>query len=144
MPSVTVAISWHASTCIFLADIEDLTKVGNEWLSVKVELRGDLTDLPIGVDTAFFRVAQESVTNAKRHARHATYVEITVIGTETMLQLTVSDDGEAAAAHRSQGFGLTGMTERVALLGGTLEIGPGTERGWCVCATIPRARRGTT
>ena len=127
-----------------LADIEGLGTVGDPSLSVKVALRGDLTNFPIGVETAFFRVAQESVTNAKRHARHATCVEITVIGAATILQLTVTDDGEAAAAHKSKGFGLIGMTERVALLGGTLETGPRTERGWCVCVTIPRAKRETT
>ena len=52
-----------------MADIERLATTGNHSLRVDVELRGDLTNLPMGLETAFFRVAQEAVTNAKRHAR---------------------------------------------------------------------------
>lgn len=127
-----------------LVDIERLATVGHDSLRVDVELRGDLTDLPLGVETAFFRVAQESVTNAQRHARLATRVEITVIGTATDLQLVVSDDGERASAPKSPGFGLIGMTERIVMLGGSVKAGPGPDRGWHVRVIIPRPRRGRT
>lgn len=127
-----------------MADIEGLATAADDSLRVDVELRGDLTDLPMGVETAFYRVAQEAVTNAKRHARLATRVEVTVIGNVTDLQLIVSDDGERASAPKSAGFGLIGMTERVVMLGGSLETGPGSDRGWRVRVILPRPRRGTT
>lgn len=127
-----------------MVDIERLATVGNDSPRVDVELRGDLTNLPIGVETAFFRVAQEAVTNAKRHARLATRVEVIIIGNATDLQLIVSDDGEVTSASKSPGFGLIGMTERVVMLDGRLETGPRPDRGWRVRVVIPRPRRAKT
>lgn len=126
-----------------MADIGRLAAVSNDALRMDVELRGDLSDLPAGVETAFCRVAQEAVTNAQRHARLATRVEIKVIGTATELQLTVDDDGERAPVPKTPGYGLIGMTERVVLLGGQLEAGPGPDRGWRVRVVLPWPRRGT-
>lgn len=104
-------------------------------------MRGELADLPPAVEGALFRVAQESVTNARRHARRATRVEVDVHGCAREVRLTVTDDGARPAAVRAGGYGLVGMTERVGLLGGTLEAGPGPERGWMVRATLPRTGR---
>lgn len=126
-----------------LADIERLAAGGTDSLRVSVEMRGDLTDLPVGVETAFYRVAQEAVTNAQRHARLATHVEVTVIGNATDLQLIVNDDGAPTAILKTPGYGLIGMTERVALLGGQLETGPAPDHGWRVRAILPRPRRET-
>jgi len=124
-----------------MADIARLATTGNHSLRVDVELRGDLANLPMGLETAFFRVAQEAVTNAKRHARLATRVEVTVIGNATDLQLIVSDDGAGSSAPKSPGFGLIGATERVVMLGGRLEAGPQADRGWRVRVVTPRPRR---
>jgi len=89
-------------------------------------------------------VAQESVTNAQRHARKVRLVQVVVDGTDGDVRLRVSDDGEqVSAAPGSLGYGLVGMSERVALLGGTLRAGPGPERGWQVEATIPREGRAS-
>lgn len=126
-----------------LADIERLAVAGSDSLRVDVELNGDLIDLPSGVEMALYRVAQEAVTNARRHARLATRVEITVIGNVTDVQLTVSDDGLRTTTPKSPGYGLIGMTERVSLLDGTLTTGPGPDRGWLVRASIPRSGQGT-
>lgn len=126
-----------------LADIERLAVTGTGALRVDVELRGDLSDLPPAVEAALHRVAQESVTNAQRHARLATRVEVTVTGNATEVQLTVSDDGAGTPTANPAGYGLVGMTERVTLLGGTLTTRPGPDRGWCVRAVLPRSRPGT-
>jgi signal transduction histidine kinase len=91
-------------------------------------------------------VAQESVTNARRHARRPTRIEVDVAADEDSVRLQVRDDGEhddgehAAARDPSStgGFGLRGMRERVALLGGTCDAGPGHGRGWTVTAVLPR------
>lgn len=121
-----------------LADIEQLAVTGTDALPVDVELRGELTDLTPALEAALYRVAQESITNARRHAQLATRVEITVTGNTTDVQLVVSDDGGRIATANPPGYGLVGMTERVRLLGGTLKAGPGPERGWRVRAVLPR------
>jgi signal transduction histidine kinase len=122
-----------------LADIERLA-AGTDSLRVDVELRGDLTDLAPALESALYRVAQESVTNARRHAQSASRVEVTLTGTGTAVALTVSDDGARTPTPGSRGFGLVGMTERVTLLGGTLTAGPGPDQGWRVHAVLPRSR----
>ena len=95
-----------------------------------------------GVQAALFRVAQESITNANRHARDATRVHVLIDGDTETVRLSVSDDGEwVSPVPRPAGYGLAGMDERVTLLGGTLQAGPGPDRGWTVRATIPRGRR---
>lgn len=108
-----------------------------------MELRGELTNLPPALEAALYRVTQESVTNAQRHAQQATGVEVTVTGSATDVQLTVNDDGARTTPVQNQpGYGLVGMTERVTLLGGTLTAGPNPDRGGGVRAVLPR--RGTT
>ncbi|GIJ67176.1 two-component sensor histidine kinase [Virgisporangium ochraceum] len=105
---------------------------------VDVAIDGDTTDLPPSVDSAIYRLAQESVTNARRHARHATRIEVRVAADDTSVRLRVTDDGEAGPAFGSPGYGLVGMTERADLLGGTCEAGPNPDRGWTVTAVLPR------
>ena len=122
-----------------LADIEQLAAVVSDSLRVDVGLRGDLADLTPAVEAALYRVAQESVTNARRHAPSATRVEVTVTGDRREVRLTVRDDGARTTDSTTPGYGLVGMTERVTLLGGTLEAGPGPDSGWCVSAVLPRS-----
>ncbi|MEV4082696.1 ATP-binding protein, partial [Nonomuraea fuscirosea] len=85
--------------------------------------------------------AQESVTNARRHARHATRIEVRVAADDSSVRLRVSDDGDSTATRPapSPGYGLLGMIERADLLGGTCEAGPNPGRGWTVTAVLPRA-----
>lgn len=106
---------------------------------VEVQLTGELEGLRPAVETAVYRLAQESITNARRHARHATNVVVLVAGEKAAVRLTVRDDGAGSVASGDgTGFGLAGMAERAKLLGGTFRAGPGTERGWLVEAVIPR------
>ena len=123
-----------------IADIEDLaTTFGVEGLSIVVETVGDLSSVQPSVEAAVYRLAQESITNTIRHARHATLVELRVDGGEDEVELTVLDNGRAPSSIIStSGYGLVGMSERTALLGGTFEAGPGSDRGWMVRATFPR------
>lgn len=107
---------------------------------VAVSLEGALDDLRPTVGAAVYRLAQESITNAVRHARHATRITVRVTGSQDTVRLTVVDDGEPHVTGRGwTGYGLIGMTERAALLGGTLAAGPGAERGWTVDAVLPKA-----
>ena len=93
------------------------------------------------VDAALFRIAQESITNAVRHAKHATRVEVTVEPRGDGVRLTVLDDGEQSPGGRGEGYGLLGMAERAELLGGRFVAGPGLGRGWRVEAELPRRAR---
>ncbi len=105
---------------------------------VDVELAGDLAALPFQVDAAVYRLAQEALTNALRHARNASRVHIRVDESAGSLRLRVTDDGQLDPTRSaSHGFGLLGMTERVQLLGGTFRAGPMPDGGWAVDAELP-------
>jgi signal transduction histidine kinase len=106
---------------------------------VEVVPSGDLDDLAPAVDAAVYRLAQESITNAVKHARRATRIRVAVDGEPDEVRLTVSDDGELTPANgTAAGYGLVGMEERVHLLGGTFAAGPNHHRGWTVTAVLPR------
>jgi signal transduction histidine kinase len=119
-----------------LAQLRDLARSSTR-PTIDVAFLGDLDGLPAVVERALFRLAQEAVTNAIKHARNASTVTVRVVGEVAQVQLSARDDGEAPSAGRA-GFGLTGMAERVALLGGTFEAGPLPGRGWRVEAVLPR------
>jgi signal transduction histidine kinase len=128
-----------------VADLPRLASDPSERPHIQVELSGDLDGLRPAVDAALYRLAQESITNALRHARHATRVCVTVRGDDDWVRLDVGDDGDPAPfdPRSASGFGLIGMAERAKLLGGTLEAGPATRRGWTVQAVLPRGRGGS-
>ncbi len=125
-----------------VADIERLAGDAQEPPQVEVTLTGGLESLSPAVGAALYRLAQESITNARRHARHATLVTVRVVGDTERVRLTVEDDGDpTAAGGASSGYGLVGMRERATLLGGTFHAGPiAGGRGWRVEAMLPHAR----
>jgi signal transduction histidine kinase len=126
-----------------VADIERLARGVGDRPRIEVELSGDLDDLGPSVEAAVYRIAQESITNAVRHARHATRVDVSVAGDDDCVRLTVRDDGDTGSTGRSwAGYGLLGMAERARLLGGTLEAGPSPDGGWTVTAVLPRGISG--
>ena len=109
---------------------------------IQLDLKGDLADISGTVATTAYRVAQECLTNA---LRHTTAREILLrierrSGPENALLIRVEDDGggDAISIARASGFGLTGIRERVAALGGSLSIARAM-RGLSVDATIPLA-----
>ena len=124
-----------------VADLAALAGPARGGPAVDVELAGDLDGLSPAVGAAIYRLAQEAVTNARRHARHATRIKVRVSADDRSVRLRVSDDGDNSAAKppAQPGFGLVGMIERAGLLGGTCEAGPNPDRGWTVTAVLPRA-----
>jgi signal transduction histidine kinase len=127
-----------------IADLRELASRGRTGPSVEVEITGDLDGLPPPVTAAIYRLAQESVTNARRHARHATRIEVSVAADDASVRVRVRDDGEGHLRPAAPpGYGLIGMSERAALLGGTCEAGPDPERGWRVTAVLPRPGTAT-
>lgn len=111
-------------------------------MRVDVSVTGDTQSLSPLLDAGIYRLAQESITNARRHAQGATAVtvDISIAGDE--VTLAVCDDGMPVAGSTStRGWGIVGMTERAELLGGTLHAGPTSPRGWQVSAVLPHRTR---
>lgn len=102
----------------------------------------DVTAAPASVQIAAFRIVQEALSNAVRHAP-GSRVSVSVRTDDTTIRLRVHNStatGESAAspgAAQSAGHGLRGMRERVALVDGTLEAGPSADGGWTVAAALP-------
>ncbi|HEY0807458.1 MAG TPA: histidine kinase [Pseudonocardiaceae bacterium] len=123
-----------------ISDLERLA--GRDWAgpSVDVAVSGDVADVPPAVAAAIYRLVQESVTNARRHARHATRIEVRIAADDSSVRVRVRDDGDTGLLRPtgSPGYGLIGMIERAHLLGGTCEAGPEPGRGWTVTALLPR------
>src|SRR5947209_10338624 len=107
-------------------------------LAVRLSVRGDRSALPPGVDLAGYRIFQEALTNALKHAPDA-HVEATVTCSGEALELEVIDDGAATRAMEGNhvGHGLVGMRERASLYGGELVAGPRPAGGFEVRARIP-------
>lgn len=120
-----------------LDDIEQLAGTRPGGAAVVVEVAGDDASIPPPVAAAVFRLAQESVTNALRHARQVTRVDVRVQADAGGVRLSVTNDGDVAASP-TPGFGIIGMMERAALLGGTCQAGPASGGGWAVTAVLPR------
>jgi signal transduction histidine kinase len=122
-----------------LADIERLAKHSQEGPRIDISFSGKLDSLTPSVEAGLYRIAQEAITNALRHARHASIINVQIYGEENSVSLTVTDDGnvDSASVRESRGYGLTGMKERANLLGGHLEAGPEPDTGWRVRAVIP-------
>lgn len=123
-----------------VADLRRFADQAEGGPQVRVELSGELDDLSPAVGAALYRLTQESVTNARLHARHATRVSVRVVGDAEWVQLIVDDDGAVSTLGGSpSGYGLIGMQERAQLLGGTFHAGPNADGGWRVEAWLPRA-----
>jgi signal transduction histidine kinase len=108
-------------------------------LPVELVVQGRPRPLPEGVELSAYRIVQEALTNALKHAgaARATVVLGYCAGG---LELRVSDDGRGAPAGVVAGQGLVGMGQRAALLGGQLVTGPGPQGGFQVTATLPDQR----
>jgi signal transduction histidine kinase len=104
-------------------------------LPVTLKVEGQPRPLPAGVDISAYRIVQEALTNAMRHA-HATQATV-VIRYGDLLELEICDDGVGGSPNAGAGHGLVGMQERVSLYGGGLELDGDDGRGFRVRATLP-------
>jgi signal transduction histidine kinase len=105
---------------------------------LEVELRVDAPrpPLPPGIQLTVYRIVQEAVTNALKHAG-ASRASVSVVVEDGAARIAVVDDGRGAPAQAGEGHGIAGMRERVAMHGGTFEAGSVAGGGFRVSATIP-------
>lgn len=96
-------------------------------------------ELPPAHVIEVFRIAQEAIGNAVRHAR-ASAIAVELDRVHGALRLRIADDGIGFDADRAGGLGLTGMRERTALMGARLRIGPGRSGGTVVTLVAPLPR----
>jgi signal transduction histidine kinase len=108
-------------------------------LPVTVTVDGQPVTLPVVVDTTAYRIVQEALTNTLRHA-HANRAEVALHYGRAELRIVVTDDGRGGNTD-TPGQGLRGMTERAALLGGTVTAGNREAGGFLVAATLPLGDR---
>jgi signal transduction histidine kinase len=104
----------------------------------EIAISGKIDDLPPSVCANLYRIAQEAITNAAKHA-HARHVQLRLAAGQADIVLSVEDDGEATAGSLAPkaGMGLLGMQERVVSLGGTLRFERQAAGGARLVATIP-------
>ena len=107
-------------------------------LPVTVQVEGEPRPLPAIADLAAFRVIQEALTNAVRHAGPATATVTMTYGPDD-LRVEVTDTGTGGTAANGTGHGIRGMRERAAAAGGAIEIGPMEPGGFRVAARFPCA-----
>ena len=125
-----------------IADVGRLVEhVRAAGLPVDVVVEGDVRALPPGIDLAAYRVVQEALTNALKHAG-AARAEVSIRYGGDVLELAVVNDGHSAG-NGVAGHGLVGMRERVTLYGGDFEAGPRGNGGYAVRAHLPIAVRAT-
>jgi signal transduction histidine kinase len=103
---------------------------------VRLTLSGRPVALPQGIDLCAYRILQEALTNARRHAPGAT-VDIEIGYDAGALRLRVRDDGPGPSSEQPDGHGLLGMRERAIMVGGTLTVGPADGGGFEVAAELP-------
>jgi signal transduction histidine kinase len=113
-----------------------IAQVEEAGLPVTLRVEGERPQLSPGVDLSAYRIVQEGLTNALKHAKGA-HAEVLVRYVDTSVELEISDDGPGTPAGDGMGHGLVGMRERVALYGGTLEAGPRDGGGFVLRAQLP-------
>ena len=106
--------------------------------ALDLAIEGDVIPLPSGLDLAAYRVVQEALTNAVKHAVGA-LIRVTLDYSPQRLKVDVVDTGGSASssAATGNGRGLAGLRQRLAVYGGTLSAGPRLTGGYMVSAVIP-------
>ena len=119
-----------------LADIDRLAAMTlDAGVQVDVDWHGSREPLPADIDLSAFRIIQEAVTNVVRHARTG-QCRVAVDQRDGQLSIEVTDSGRGGSM-AGTGYGITGMRERAALLGGDFSAGPRPGGGFRVTARLP-------
>ena len=115
-----------------------LEQAGRAGLPARLHVDGEPFPLPRGIDLSAYRIVQEGLTNALKHAR-ATIADVTVRYLPEEVQLEVRDDGKGASSNDGLGHGLIGVRERVKIYGGEMSAGTANGHGFILSARLPVA-----
>jgi signal transduction histidine kinase len=113
--------------------VEDVSGAG---LPVRVRVDGEPFPLPRAIDLSAYRIVQEGLTNALKHA-HASHADVTLRYRPDELELEVADDGKGPATTNGHGHGLVGIRERVHIYGGEMSAGAAPAGGFILSARLP-------
>jgi signal transduction histidine kinase len=113
--------------------VEDVAHAG---LPVQLHVDGEPYALPRAIDLSAYRIVQEGLTNALKHA-HASHADVTVRYRPDELELEVADDGKGPAATNGHGHGLVGIRERAKIYGGEMTAGAAPAGGFILSARLP-------
>lgn len=127
-----------ASTVHLDALPELVAHANDNGLPTTLTVVGDPIDTPELAQVNLYRVAQEALTNARRHGGPGAVADVRLRYTEDAIELEVSNTGRSPLSTRP-GLGLVGMRERAIASGGTLEAGPRTRGGFLVRLRVPHA-----
>jgi signal transduction histidine kinase len=128
---------WHPQPGLaYLPRLID--QVRQAGMPVQLHINGDQVPLPSAVDLSGYRIVQESLTNTIKHAGADAEANVEIRYDEHELQIQVSDNGLGPRPPTHPGKGISGMTERVRLLGGSLTAGPHPAGGYVVQARLPK------
>lgn len=129
-----------AASTLGIADITGLVEASNAaGLPTQFTVVGDERPVPAVVQVNLYRIAQESLTNARRHAGPASTADLRVRYTDDGVELEIVNTGRRVIAPRP-GMGQLGMRERTLASGGTIESAPREQGGWRVRVRIPLVR----
>jgi signal transduction histidine kinase len=113
-----------------------LEEIGRAGLPVQLHVDGEPAALPRGIDLSAYRIVQEGLTNALKHAR-ASNAEVTVRYRPDELQIEVRDNGEGSSTSNGLGHGLIGVRERVKIYGGQMSAGSANGSGFILSTRLP-------
>lgn len=114
-----------------------LDQIRGSGVPVALEVGGTAGGVPPGVDLSAYRIVQEALTNALKHAGPAAHAKVHLEYGADALLVTVTDDGARQPPDGTPGHGLIGIRERVAVVGGSVETGPAPGGGFRVSARLP-------
>ena len=113
--------------------VEDVIHAG---LPVHLHVAGEPYDLPRAIDLSAYRIVQEGLTNALKHA-HASHADVTVRYRPDEVELEVADDGKGPATTNGHGHGLVGIRERAKIYGGEMSARAAPAGGFILSARLP-------
>jgi signal transduction histidine kinase len=113
--------------------VEDVSRAG---LQVHLHVDGEPYAVPRAIDLSAYRIVQEGLTNALKHAQ-ASHADVTVRYRPDELELEVADDGKGPAATNGHGHGLVGIRERAKIYGGEMSAGAAAAGGFILSARLP-------
>ena len=129
-----------AQVALYRSSLEHVRKLVEQTreagLPTQLNIEGEASPLPAGIDLTAYRLVQEGLTNALKHA-NATQAEVLVRYEADGVELVVRDNGTGNGNGGGSGHGLVGMRERVSVCGGKLEAGPTPLGGYELRAHLP-------